>query len=106
MNEARRIWGFWKDDCIEYTINPKHDVRVTNDFAITGISYAENGCCEDRPILITVTRATINLEKPIYSCQCACGLWCTTGHTSDWEALKDYEEMTRRSKEEKRNEAV
>lgn len=89
-----------------YTVDIQQDVSVSQNYAITGISYEENGCCEDKPILITVSIGSVINKKPIYSCQCACGFWCTTGHVTDWEALKDYEEMTRRSKEERHNEAI
>ena len=106
MSKVPKIRGFYSDSDTEYIIKPEHKVFISNHFAITGISYAENGCCEDQPILITVTRETVNKETPVYSCQCACGMWCTTGHFTDWEALKDYEEMTKRSKEERHNEAI
>ena len=97
---------FHSENNSEYIISPKHKVNVSRSFVVTGLSDEENGCCEDQPILITASVATLKNNEPIYSCQCACGMWCTTGHTTDWEALKDYEEMTKRSKEERHNEAI
>ena len=63
-----------------------------------GVVRIENGCCPDKPVLITVNAGHNN--KINYSCQCACDLWCTNGHSTASAALKEYEEMTRKYKEE------
>ena len=47
----------------------------------------ENGCCPDRPFIVTVN------ANGIYSCQCACDMWCTNGHDNMIDAIKEYKGM-------------
>lgn len=67
---------------------------VSQKYSVLGVVNDFNGCCQDRPILITGNKVHNHIN---YSCQCACGMWCTNGHRTASEALKEYEEMTRRS---------
>lgn len=78
-------------------------VNITPPYHITGVVNDFNGCCKNKPILITVNKWHDRLN---YSCQCACGMWCTNGHTSASEALKEYEGMTQRRFKEDNNETV
>ena len=65
--------------------------RVSPSFTTVGLVYMPNGCCKDQPVLITKNymRGGDN-----YSCQCACGIWCTTGHPTVAGAIKDYQTMS------------
>lgn len=63
--------------------------NVDKGFDVVGVAMIKNGCCEDEPVLITQTKGT-----DVYSCQCACGLWCTTG-VPTWDgALDHYRRMS------------
>lgn len=68
------------------------DAQVKDSLVVTGIVYMANGCCKDKPVLVTVNRMP-NGELN-YSCQCSCGAWCTTGHPTSVGALRDYQTMT------------
>lgn len=53
----------------------------------------KNGCCAAKPIEL---RAVVHDDgKTVYSCTCACGVWCTTGHRTPAEAIMEYEVMCR-----------
>ena len=72
-----------------FTYNPSN---VAKYLVVIGIVYMKNGCCKDQPVLITANR---HPEVGInYSCQCGCGMWCTTGHPTPVGALKDYQTMS------------
>lgn len=79
---------------MEQTIKIEVPATISKGFYPIGFVRDYNGCCSDRPILITANKAEYRLN---YSCQCACGMWCTNGHKTASEALKEYEEMTRRN---------
>ena len=66
--------------------------KVNDRYAVTGIVYMDNGCCKDKPVLITVCYN--KRFGKVYSCQCACGMWCTTGHPTPVGALRDYQTMS------------
>lgn len=68
-------------------------ISVSQQYSVLGVVNDFNGCCPDRPILITGNKLRDHIN---YSCQCACGMWCTNGHITASEALQEYEEMTRR----------
>jgi hypothetical protein len=57
---------------------------------IIGAIQMQNKCCEGRPILITKTRGL-----DVYSCQCACGGWCTDGYGNIYEAIAGYVKMNK-----------
>lgn len=65
---------------------------VSDSFHVIGVVNDFNGCCQDRPILITGNKVDNHIN---YSCQCACGMWCTSGHRTASEAFKEYERMTK-----------
>ena len=84
---------------MEKTLKIEIPINISSVFSVIGIVNDLNGCCTDRPILITGNKIDNRIN---YSCQCACGMWCTSGHMTASEALKEYEEMTNRVyKEEK-----
>lgn len=73
------------------TLEVKIPVSVPDGLAVIGVVNIKNGCCNDRPVLITANHTHnggIN-----YACQCSCGCWCTTGHRTVSDAVKDYEHM-------------
>ena len=53
-----------------------------------GLVYMKNGCCEDRPVVITRSAAGA------ISAQCACGGWCTNGHRTATAAILEYRHMS------------
>lgn len=65
--------------------------NISPAYTPVGIVFVKNGCCSDKPILIT---KNMFHGKANYSCQCACGTWCTTGHPTPTGALKDYQTMS------------
>lgn len=75
--------------------------HVRSYYEIVGIVYHANGCCPDKPIIITANETNVSEYHPDgvnYSCQCACDCWCTNGHGTPSEALAEYEDMTKRKK--------
>lgn len=81
----------------EEMLEIKMPVTVSKCYAVIGIVSTKNGCCADRPVLITVNRCEVSPERPAginYSCQCACGGWCTNGHADAAGALAEYEAMS------------
>lgn len=78
---------------MDFSLN---NASVADHFLVTGIVYMKNGCCEDKPVLVTANKhPDIGIN---YSCQCACGAWCTTGHPTPVGALRDYQTMSNRNK--------
>ena len=74
-----------------FTYNPS---KVSENRIVMGIVYIKNGCCEDQPVLITANYNSAVPNHVNYSCQCGCGMWCTTGHPTPVGALKDYQTMS------------
>lgn len=57
-----------------------------------GVIYAhgfKNGCCQDKPFILMTTYGNV------YSCECACNCWCTSGHDNPADAIMEYEMMCR-----------
>lgn len=67
------------------------DSKVEKCYTVVGIVAMNNGCCKDQPVLITANDFNGNTN---YSCQCGCGMWCTTGHPTPVGALRDYQTMS------------
>lgn len=65
----------------------EHD-EVSSYFLVLGAINMQNECCHGRPVLVTKTNGA-----NVYSCQCACGGWCTDGFDSISKAVADYERM-------------
>lgn len=54
---------------------------------------ANNGCCKKDFFILTTNRYD-GWEGGInYSCQCACGIWCTNGHDNPQDAVNEYRKM-------------
>lgn len=66
-------------------------IRTQNK--VIGSVRITNGCCKDKPMMITMKTPHSGRKK--YSCQCACGGWCTSGHNEISKALEEYESMNR-----------
>lgn len=61
-----------------------------------------NGCC-DKPFFILTANPSDSWPGGInYSCQCACGGWCTNGHDNEADAVEEYKQMCNRYEEERR----
>jgi len=71
------------------------DAQVKNNYIVTGIVYMKNGCCKDKPVLVTANY--LDDGRVNYSCQCNCGFWCTTGHPTPIGALRDYQTMSNKN---------
>lgn len=69
-------------------------IKISAPYKPIAVVKDLNGCCPDRPILITVNKRMDG--KTNYSCQCACGIWCTNGHLTASAALKEYEDMAQK----------
>lgn len=65
--------------------------NVSPVYHVMGIVYMHNGCCKNKPVLITENHYKQGIN---YSCQCSCGTWCTTGHPTVAGAVKDYQTMS------------
>ena len=65
--------------------NVKHDF-----FEVVGAVSIKNECCKGKPVLITKSRGI-----EIYSCQCECGFWCTTGAKSVEGAITEWKKLRR-----------
>ena len=89
---------------IEKKLNYSIDVIVPDHLKVIGIMTTKNGCCENRPYLLTSNKASCWPGGINYSCQCSCGMWCTNGHGTPGGAIDEYEEMTRRYEREHKNE--
>lgn len=78
---------------MEYIVNLDN---VNNRlFSVVGALRIKNRCCEDKSVIITKT-----LDKNIYSCQCECGGWCSSGFNSIGNAIFAWERMNSRGKED------
>lgn len=49
----------------------------------------KNGCCPHLPFALVVS------PTGAYSCECKCGIWCTSGHDNPVDAIMEYEMMCR-----------
>ena len=76
------------------------DYSITIDFHLNKIfrvvafyPISNNGCCDKKFFILTANEAD-NWKSGInYSCQCACGGWCTNGHETEQEAVEEYRKM-------------
>ena len=70
------------------------EIETGGQYTVMGIVYMKNGCCDDRPVVITKAR----MPGGAISCQCACGGWCTNGHQTATAAVLEYKYMTERER--------
>ena len=70
--------------------------NINDKYIVVGAVFMNNGCCKTEPVLITVCHN--KKYGKVYSCQCACGMWCTTGHPTPVGALRDYQTMSNNNK--------
>lgn len=81
---------------------PEITIETSRDCKPIGIIYPSkfvNGCCKDKPYVLTVNLYGGALN---YSCQCACNMWCTNGHDNPGGAINEYEEMCKNAAKEKK----
>ena len=70
-------------------IGIEEQVEVMPGYKVIGLVFMKNGCCEDRPVVVTVS------SEGYYSTQCACNGWCSNGHEIATAAVLEYEHMSR-----------
>ena len=75
---------------MEYVANLDNVNHQT--FEVVGALSINNKCCKDKHVIVTKTRGI-----EIYSCQCECGLWCTTGRDSVEGAITEWKKLKRTS---------
>jgi len=83
---------------------PELYADIPNLYTPMAVVYVKNGCCDNQPVILTWNRRS---DKRInYSCQCACGGWCTNGHSTIDKAINEYLDMTKKyiQEKERRNE--
>ena len=73
---------------------------VILDFRLNGIfrpiafyPIMNNGCCDKQFFILTANKSDGWRSGINYSCQCACGGWCTSGHETEQEAVEEYRKM-------------
>lgn len=80
-------------------INIDLEANVSLGHHVIGVLSGKNGCCNDKPYLLTVNKTKKSESRPDglnYSCQCSCGGWCTNGHRYKGDAINEYEAMSQR----------
>lgn len=76
----------------EFMAKHRNVVKVRNPYRVKKILFIPNGCHPDLPVFLTTNKRPDG--KTNYSCACACDGWCTTGCTTEEEAIDRYERMT------------
>ena len=67
-------------------------ILVPERYRVEKVIDMYNGCCQDLPVLLT---SNLRDDGSVnWSCQCACGCWCTTGCRSAEEAIRHYKRMS------------
>lgn len=49
-----------------------------------------NECCDKDFFILTANKTPHGMN---YSCQCACGMWCTSGFATEQQAVNAYRSM-------------
>ena len=62
--------------------------NIPNALIPIGALHIKNKCCENENVIVTKTKGV-----EVYSCQCACGGWCTTGCRNIQDAISAWERM-------------
>lgn len=57
-------------------------------FDVVGALTIDNKCCKDKKVIVTKTRGA-----NVFSCQCECGGWCTTGKSTIIGAIEEWEKL-------------
>ena len=74
------------------------EICIADQYVPVRLYREANGCCKDRPFVLTTNSCPVSPQRPSgvnYSCQCACGTWCTTGFAEEDDAVADYRRMTK-----------
>ena len=84
------------------TFNLRNDLQnavVGDVYTVIGVLSIKNECCPEKPVLLTGNGYPDSKERPDginYSCQCACGVRCTTGYATPGEAVNAYSQFKRK----------
>ena len=70
-------------------IRVNETIEIGSGYKPVGLVFMKNGCCEGRPVVITLS------DAGAWSCQCSCGLWCTNGHATATAAVLEYARMSK-----------
>ena len=63
--------------------NVKHEY-----YEVVGVLSIDNKCCKDKHVIVTKSRGI-----EVYSCQCECGFWCTTGAKTIEGAITEWKKL-------------
>lgn len=74
---------------MDFKLNFDVACSIPTGVHVIGVLHMKNKCCKNKHVLITQTN-----ELEVYSCQCACGGWCTNGHKHISDAIREYEKMS------------
>lgn len=76
------------------------DFSLDEEYSVVAFyPIKDNGCCNKRFFILTANSCP-NWETGInYSCQCACGGWCTTGFKTEQEAVEAYRNMCKQKED-------
>ena len=66
--------------------------KIDAGLEVIGFIKMKNGCCPDKPVLVTKVKGA---DPPLYGCECACGMWCTTALRHVDHAINHYRRMGR-----------
>ncbi len=59
-------------------IGINEEIEIPSGYSVTALLVGrKNGCCPGRPVVVTQSPAGM------YSAQCACGGYCTSGYASE-----------------------
>ncbi len=72
---------------MEYSANI--DKVAPQLFEVVGVISIKNNCCRNKKIIITKTRGI-----DVFSCQCECGGWCTTGASAIEGAISEWKKIS------------
>lgn len=67
-------------------------------YTLINIFPEKNLCCPGKPFVLTSNECPKSDERPLginFSCQCACGAWCTSGFAEPGDAVEEYRKMVR-----------
>lgn len=64
-------------------------ISISDGYIPLQLIRGKNGCCPELPALLTISRANV------YSVQCTCGGWCTSGFKNPDDAIDQWRRMCR-----------
>ena len=78
-----------------YSLELKFNLDSKRYKAVAFYPIHNNGCCDKNFFILTENKVQNpdGSTRINYSCQCACGMWCTNGHKNAQEAIDEYRAM-------------